>query len=381
VLAAIAATLLTACPARCQDKLATLGAQLFSDTALSSSGTVSCATCHDPKKSFADGKADAEGEMKIATGRNTPTLVGIKSLTRFRDPDQARTAKPGRTPRVLSLEDRCLEPLQNDLEMGRSADVAVAALKNNPAKVKAFDAGFGDQNGVTKPRLATALAEFVRSLEPARALTAAPYARHLAGDANALAPAQERGLAVFKSRGCADCHSGSALSDGMMHVVDPPWGQRMLDRQRAASERRIELLRRDYAKHKTVEDVQRMTADLLAREAKTRAHTLPGGGGYDPEQLEVQTTTLWDVARTGPWFRDGSMKSLESTVKTHVREMRTVRDNEPRIRAELARLETAGKRSPVALRAAPTSANIPDEGLPPQELADLIQFLNALSPG
>ena len=119
-----------------------------------------------------------------------------------------------------------------------------------------------------------------------------------------------------------------------MHVVDPPWGQRMKDRQRTASERRIELLRREYAKKKTVEEVAAMSVEAIAKEAKLRASALPGGGGYDADQIEVQTTTLWDVKRTWPYFRDGSVKSLEEAVRTHVREMRAVHEDEPRLKKE-----------------------------------------------
>src|SRR5436190_17482272 len=87
-------------PARGQapagDRLAALGASLFSNVALSSGRATSCATCHDPKKSFVDGKPDSEGEMKIGIGRNSPALWAIAAIPKFRDPRQAQEAKPGR---------------------------------------------------------------------------------------------------------------------------------------------------------------------------------------------------------------------------------------------------------------------------------------------
>jgi cytochrome c peroxidase len=52
---------------------AALGEQLFTDTSLSPTNTVSCATCHDPAKSYSDGKPQAVG---VATGdRNAPSLL------------------------------------------------------------------------------------------------------------------------------------------------------------------------------------------------------------------------------------------------------------------------------------------------------------------
>ena len=126
------------------------------------------------------------------------------SIAKFRDPRQAQDAKPGKSPRVLNLEERCLAPLENELEMGASVDDAVALLKKEPDFAKRFDEAFGEAGGVTKPRLAKALAAFVRSL----AAREAPYAAYLAGDAAALSADAARGLEIFTKRGCADCHSG-----------------------------------------------------------------------------------------------------------------------------------------------------------------------------
>jgi cytochrome c peroxidase len=54
---------------------AQLGRALFFEPRLSRSGTISCATCHDPNRLFTDGLAKARGEG--ATARNTPDLVGV----------------------------------------------------------------------------------------------------------------------------------------------------------------------------------------------------------------------------------------------------------------------------------------------------------------
>jgi cytochrome c peroxidase len=381
----IAAGILSAViPAQAPDKVAAFGEFLFSNKALSTGRTTSCATCHDPAKSFIDARPEARGELQVDTGRNTPTLFGMTSIAKFRDPRQAQDAKPGRAPKVLTLEDRCLEPMESELEMGGGTDAIVAALRKEPDVSKRFDDAFGESGGVTKPRLAKALAAFVRTLDgPQAAYKTAPYARHLAGESGALSAQELRGLEVFRKRGCAECHSGPGLSDGLMHVVDPPDGQRMRDRQRTASARHIELLRREYAKKKTVAEIEAMSAEAIAKEAKLRANSLPGGGGYDADQIEVQTTTLWDVKRTPPYFRDGSIKSLEDAVRTHIREMRVVAEDEAKLKKDLAALDKVGKRSPVALRANPKNAAIAAAGradLSPEEFQDLLAFLDSLSP-
>lgn len=55
--------------------LAKFGQKLFFDARLSSNGLVSCATCHEPQRSFTDGKQFATGVGP--TTMNTPTLINV----------------------------------------------------------------------------------------------------------------------------------------------------------------------------------------------------------------------------------------------------------------------------------------------------------------
>ncbi len=82
-----------------------LGHRLFFDPRLSANGQVSCATCHQPARRFADGLAKARG---LATGRlNTMSLVGTAySPWLFWDG------------RKDSLWSQALSPLENPLEQG-----------------------------------------------------------------------------------------------------------------------------------------------------------------------------------------------------------------------------------------------------------------------
>ena len=54
-------------------KMITLGYQLFFDKGFSSNGAVACATCHQPDKSFTDGRPTGVGLTVV--GMNTPTLI------------------------------------------------------------------------------------------------------------------------------------------------------------------------------------------------------------------------------------------------------------------------------------------------------------------
>ena len=362
-----------------QDSIA-LGEALFLSPLLSEGDGTSCATCHDPNRSFVDGRADAIGEGQIGIGRNSPTLFAMSAIKLFRDPDQARFAKPGKRPQVLDLEERCLAPMENELEMGSAVGPIVKKLNRIQIFRDAFDRAFKGSRGVTKKRLGTALGDFIRSLDPPQN---APYARFLDGDEDALAPAARRGLAIFQGIGnCNACHSGTALSDGLMHVVDPPKGQRIRDRERVARERRLELFKRE-ALAKGEDALVAQTIDLYKAEASGALRRLPGGGGYDPSQVEVQTTTLWDVARTGPYFRDGSVTKLEEVVRVHIQEMRTVAESKQLVDTAVRDAQKHGKGAAQKLR--PRKKVARDMKSAPQvlnlkQMEDLLAFLRALSP-
>src|SRR5581483_6184533 len=84
-----------------------LGKQLFFDKQLSADGTLSCASCHDPKRGFADGLAVARGIHGANGTRNSPSLVEAGfSRSFFWD---------GREP---TLERQVLQPIFNPKELG-----------------------------------------------------------------------------------------------------------------------------------------------------------------------------------------------------------------------------------------------------------------------
>ena len=58
-----------------EKELGILGRELFFDPRFSADNQISCATCHDPKKSFSDGRKTAMG---MAEGnRKTPALINV----------------------------------------------------------------------------------------------------------------------------------------------------------------------------------------------------------------------------------------------------------------------------------------------------------------
>ena len=153
----------------------------------------------------------------------------------------------------------------------------------------AFEAAFGSKS-VTISRLATAIAEFVRTIRSGES----PYDRFVAGDAQAISRSARRGFALFRdSAGCARCH----LLGGE-------------DRRAAFTDRRFHvtgIVARSYGGKKGI-DSDEQVRDLLDV-GRARLSTAPD------ERRAFRTPTLRDVARRGPWMHDGSMTSLEDVVR------------------------------------------------------------------
>ena len=52
-----------------------LGRRLFYDTRLSADGSISCASCHDPRRGFTDGQRVAKGIRGQTGSRSAPSLL------------------------------------------------------------------------------------------------------------------------------------------------------------------------------------------------------------------------------------------------------------------------------------------------------------------
>lgn len=238
---------------------AELGWLLYFDTRLSVDGTVSCATCHDPQHAFADAREFSKGIRGQLGGRSAPTVINrAYSLEQFWDG------------RAKTLEEQAKGPIANPLEMGHAHDLCekcVAAIKGYRPK---FAAAFGDDK-VTIDRIAQAIATFERTVLSGNS----PYDRFKAGDPSALSDGQKRGMEVFFSNNarCDSCHEGINFTNGKYANVG---------------------IGMDKAKPD------------LGRYVVTQK---------DEDRGAFKTPTLREVARTGPYMHDGSLKTLEDVVE------------------------------------------------------------------
>ena len=169
----------------------TLGRKLFFDKRLSRDGSMSCASCHDPKLGFGDSRKVAVGVGGRIGTRRAPRIINrVYGSSFFWD---------GRS---TTLEDQVLRPISDPNEMDLQLTAAVS------------------RTGVDVESLRDALASYVRTILSGDA----PYDRYLQGDSAALSDQQRFGLKLFSGKaGCTACHVGPNLTDERFHNTGIGW--------------------------------------------------------------------------------------------------------------------------------------------------------------
>jgi len=193
---------LVACGAWGQD-----GKALFFDKRLSRDGSVSCGTCHDPKRAFADGQVLSAGVGGRRGTRHTPTVLG-RGAGRLQFWDG----------RSASLEEQVLEPIRNPNEMAMTVEDALARVEK-------------DYPGLDARGLARALAAYVGSIRS----EASAFDRFIRGDEAVLSGLEREGLRLFRDKArCYICHSGDQFTDEPFHNTGVAWsGGELRDEGRA----------------------------------------------------------------------------------------------------------------------------------------------------
>lgn len=234
-----------------------LGRRLFFDRQLSADGSISCATCHDPARGFADSQPVAVGIRGRRGIRNVPSLLNRGyGETFFWDG------------RAATLEAQVVQPIDNPDELGSFVSAVVTKLGRDRTYAAEFRQVFG--RPVTRADLARALASYVRTIRSGDA----PFDRYESGEPAALTAQERLGLRVFRGRGlCTSCHFGPTLSDERFHNTGVAWnGRAFTDEGRAA----------------------------VTKNARDR-------GAF-------KTPSLRDVGRTAPYMHNGSLARLEDVV-------------------------------------------------------------------
>jgi cytochrome c peroxidase len=236
---------------------AELGKQLFFDPRLSGSGTMACAACHLPERAFTDGKALSVRDDGKSNTRNSPTMHNVGYYERLYWDGRAK-----------GLEANVLAAWK--AQIAGKPDAAVARLAQVEAYRTAFQQAFGA--GPSETTVVHALASFLRSLRSGDSA----YDRWTAGQTDALSAAAQQGHDLFMGKAaCVVCHVPPLFTDRSFHNV----GIGMQAEQ---------------------PDVGAAAENALNDKSKTGA---------------FKTPTLRDVAKTAPYFHDGSIATLREAVQ------------------------------------------------------------------
>ena len=236
-----------------------LGKLLYFDTRLSLSGKVSCATCHNPKRGWTDLLPVAKAVGAGRGTRNSPTILNSAyQSSQFWD-GRART-----------LEEQVLEPIEADVEMNYPLEELIPKLNKIKGYVKMFNEAYPKEGGLTTKTLAKAIASFERTVVS----TTSPFDKYAKGDKNAISVRSEKGFELFKGKAhCIDCHDSFNFTDGSFHNIGLHDG---------------ELRGKELGRY------------LIKRRSMWY-------GAF-------KTPTLRDVTKSGPYFHDGSVKTLKEAV-------------------------------------------------------------------
>lgn len=243
----------------------TLGKMLYHDPRLSSTGTVSCASCHNTMLGGEDNRPVAMGVNGQTGGRSAPTVWNSAfNKVQFWDG------------RADSLEAQAAGPVTNPIEMGmKSWDDVVARLKTIEGYQHAFEKAFG-KDSISKENATKAIAAYERTLITPNS----PYDKYLGGDKDAMTKQQIRGMEKAVEVGCTSCHSGPAFNGPGMFQKFPVNSNGYFEAQY------------HFLKDKGLAEVTKKDSD---------------------EHL-WKVPTLRNVALTAPYFHNGSVKTLDRAV-------------------------------------------------------------------
>ncbi|MEO1448235.1 MAG: cytochrome-c peroxidase, partial [Bacteroidota bacterium] len=177
-----------------------LGKKLFFDPILSSDGTISCSSCHDPALAFSDPRTVSLGVNDAPGERNAMALFNLVYHQSF--------FWDGSNP---MLETQALFPIEAEFEMNTPIDTAVARLRAKEEYQRLFQIAFEDS--ISPKTLTYALSAYERSLISA----GSKYDKFVeAGfDSTMLSESEWRGYKLYFSEvpgvghpECFHCHGG-----------------------------------------------------------------------------------------------------------------------------------------------------------------------------
>ncbi len=242
-----------------------LGKMLYFDTRLSKTGHNSCNSCHNLNTFGVDNQSFSEGDAGKLGGRNSPTTFNAALHgSQFWDG------------RAKDVEEQAGMPIMNPAEMAiPSEDFLVKKLAAVALYQERFKAAYpSEEKPLTYKNIAKSIAAFERTL-----ITPSAFDKYLGGDTTALNESEKEGLALFMNTGCTACHNGATVGGNQLMKFG---------------------LINDYRPLTKSTKNDNGLMDRTKKDSDKDVFKVPG---------------LRNVAKTYPYFHDGSVKELKDAVK------------------------------------------------------------------
>jgi len=242
-----------------------LGKILYFDKKLSLKETQSCNTCHNLETYGVDNNPTSAGDNGGFGNRNSPTTLNAAlHATQFWDG------------RMKDVEEQAGGPILNPVEMAiPNEKFLIDRLSKVEIYQNLFKEAFPeDSNPLTYKNIQNAIGAFERTL-----ITPNKFDKYLAGDLTALSIDEKKGLQTFINTGCASCHNGEVLGGNMFQKFG------------------VFAKYEDYTKSKIVDNGR---FDVTKNEA---------------DKFFFKVSGLRNIEKTAPYFHDGSVASLEESIK------------------------------------------------------------------
>jgi cytochrome c peroxidase len=241
-----------------------LGKILFYETRISVDGTVSCARCHPFGLYAADGLKKSIGNNYKLNPRNAPTVLNAAG--------QISAHWIGNR---ADVEDQARQSVTGPPSFGMPSNDAVEKkLKEIKGYEELFKKAFPeDPNPITVDNFAKAVGAFERTL-----VTPSRFDSFLKGDIAALDGQEKKGLKTYMEAGCLMCHSGLYVGGQVYQksgIIEPYW---------------------KYTKSEPIDE---------GRFVVTK---------NESDKYVFKVPIHRNVAKTAPYFHDGSVEKLEDAV-------------------------------------------------------------------
>jgi cytochrome c peroxidase len=239
-----------------------LGRKLFFDNRLSINDNQSCNTCHNVlnKKAGVDNLSVSPGVFGKLGNRNTPTVLNSGfHIAQFWD-GRART-----------LEDQIRNPILNPLQMAMPDEKYLVDKISSLADYKElFEKAFPEKTGkITFNQITSSISAFQRTFR-----TSDRFDDFQRGRYKSLTSDEIKGLEVFLTIGCANCHKGPLLGGNSFQKIG---------------------IKKPY---ENKEDTGRFKVT-----------------SSEEDVFVFKVPSLRNVALTAPYFHDGSQGTLDIAVK------------------------------------------------------------------